>query len=219
MYNYVFIAAVDDISKLINTLKASGDMVDSIWVPLNSTYHKGDDIISLLAEYTRENTRRDNYINILVNMYEIEIQKLKQDVYASQLTEQQKASIKSEMRLLEHICDKNICGSSVLESSSNINPMLFKEILYAFTDRCPFVFEIVESLVISNPVSRNILKTNAHKILCGLQTLGFISNIRNSKTQNCFPLMFGLLCISYGAGERFIDMLQSMGLSLHWNTM
>ena len=77
MYNYVFIAAVDDISKLINTLKASGDMVDSIWIRLNSTYNKGDDISSLLAEYTRENTRRDNYINILVNMYETEIQKLK----------------------------------------------------------------------------------------------------------------------------------------------
>ena len=174
MYNYVFIAAVDDISKLINTLKASGDMVDSIWIRLNSTYNKGDDISSLLAEYTRENTRRDSYINILVNMYEAEIQKLKQDVNLSQLTEQQKASIKSEMRLLERICDKNIRGSSVLESSSNINPMLFKEILDAFTDKCPFVFEIVESLVISNPVSRNILKSNAHKILCGLQTLGFI---------------------------------------------
>ena len=30
MYNYVFIAAVDDISKLINTLKASGDMSSDI---------------------------------------------------------------------------------------------------------------------------------------------------------------------------------------------
>ena len=106
-------------------------------------------------------------------MYEAEIQKLKQDVNASQLTEQQKASIKSEMRLLERIWDKNIRGSSVLESSSNINPMLFKEILDAFTDKCLFVFEIVESLVISNPVSRNILKTNAHKILCA-----WLTNIR-----------------------------------------
>ena len=74
------------------------------------------------------------------------------------------------------------------------------------------MYDVVESLVISNPRSRNILKTNSHKILCGLQTLGFMSNIRNSKIKNCFPLMFGLLCISYGAGERFIDMLQSMGL-------
>ena len=128
-------------------------------------------------------------------MYEAEIQKLKDDINASQLTEQQKATIKGEMRLSEDICDKNIRGSSVLESSGNVNPMLFKEILDALSKKCPFVFEIIESLVISNPVSRNILKTNAHKILCGLQTLGFISNIRNSKTRNFFPLMFGLLCI------------------------
>ena len=40
-------------------------------------YNKGDDITNLLAEYTRENSRKDNYINILVNMYEAEIQKLK----------------------------------------------------------------------------------------------------------------------------------------------
>jgi hypothetical protein len=194
-------------------------MANNIWTRLKSAYNKGDDITNLLAEYTRENSRKDNYINILVNMYEAEIQKLKEDINASQLTEQQKAAIKSEMKLLEDICDKNIRGSSILESSGNINPMLFKEILDAFSEKCPFVFEMIESLVISNRVSRNILKTNAHKILCGLQTLGFISNIRNSKTRNCFPLMFGLLCISYGAGERFIDMLQSMGLSLHWNTM
>ena len=50
---------------------------------------------------------------------------------------------------------------------------------------------MMESLVIFNPRSRNILKSNTHKILCGLQTLGFMSEIRNSKTRNCFPLMFG----------------------------
>ena len=62
-----------------------------------SSHHatgKGDDISSLLAEYTRQ----DNYINILVNMYEAEIQTLKQDISASPLTEQQKAGIKSEMK-------------------------------------------------------------------------------------------------------------------------
>ena len=72
------------------------------------------------------------------------------------------------------------------------------------------VHDMIEALVISNKVNRNILKINAHKMVCGLQTLGFISNIRSSKTRNCFPLMFGLLCISYGAGKQFVDMLQSI---------
>ena len=86
------------------------------------------------------------------------------------------------MRTLEDICDKNIGGSSVLEYANRINPMLFQKILEAFGKECPLVYDVVESLVILNPRSRNILKTNSHKILCGLQTLGFISNIRNSKT-------------------------------------
>jgi hypothetical protein len=118
-------------------------------------YNEGDDVTSLLAEYTRENSRRDNYMNILVNMYEAEIQTLKGDINPSQLTEQHKATIKSEMRLLEDICDKNIIGSSILESSGNINPMLFKAILVAFSEKCPFAFEMIEFLVISNPCSKS----------------------------------------------------------------
>ena len=115
------------------------------------------------------------------------------------LSKVQQAIIRDEMRTLEDICDKNIQGSSVLDYANSINPMLFQEILEAFRKECPLVYDVVESLVISNPRSRNILKTNSHKILCGLQTLGFISNIRNSKT---------------------IVMLQSMpSLSLRWNTM
>lgn len=152
-------------------------------------------------------------------MYEAEISKMKASETSSyHLSKVQQAIIRDEMRTLEDICDKNVRGSSVLEYANSINPMLFQEILEAFGKECPLVYDVVESLVISNPRNWNILKTNSHKIPCGLQTLGFISNIRNSKTKNCFPLMFGLLCISYGAGERVIVMLQSMG-SLHWNTM
>ena len=62
------------------------------------------------------------------------------------------------MRTLEDICDKNIRGSSVLEYANSINPMLFQEILEAFGKECPLVYDVVESLVISNPRSRNILK-------------------------------------------------------------
>ena len=80
------------------------------------------------------------------------------------------------------------------------------------------VHDMLKALVISNQVNRSILKTNSYKMLCELQTLGFISNIGNSRTRNCFPLMFGLLCLSYGAGMQFVGMLQSMGLSLHWDT-
>ena len=123
----------------------------------------------------------------------------------------QKAVIKDEIKILESVCDKGIRSGSSLDSYDNMSPSLFKEILEEVNEKCPLVHGMLEALVISNPVSHNILKTNEHKMLCGLQTLGFICNMRNSKTKNCFPLMFGLLRVSYGAGKQFIDMLQSMG--------
>lgn len=47
----------------------------------------------------------------------------------NQLSVNQKAKIKTEMRILEEICDQNIRGCSVLESAESINPALFKEML------------------------------------------------------------------------------------------
>lgn len=204
---------------LLKNLQISDQVVDQIWSSLVSTYNDGGDISALLAEYARESQTRDRHVKTLVKMYEVDVMKLKSDIPKDNLSKHQKATIKYEMKVLEGLCDKNIRGSSAQESSDNISPSLFKEILETVHEKCPLVNEMLEALVISNPVSRNLLKTNAHKMLCGLQTLGFIGNIRNSRTRNCFPMMFGLLCISYGAGKQFIDMLQSMGLSLHWNTM
>ena len=171
----------------------------------------------MIMDYTRETQTRDRLLKTLVNIYETEIAKLK--VPKEHLTTRQKATIKTEMKVLEGICDNNTRDGSAQEAFDNISPSLFEEFAEAVKEKCPLIHEVLEALVVSNPVQRNVLKTNSHKMLCGLQTLAFIVNIRNSKARNCFPMLFGLLCISYGAGKQFIDMLQSMGLSLHWNTM
>ena len=206
-------------TKLVEDLQNCDQHVQEIWARLVSSHNERSDISGLLAEYTKGNSKKDTLIAAIVTTYQMEIVRQKETHTTDHLSEEQKTKIKTEMRELEDISDKNIRGCSVLESAESINPLLFQTILEEFSEKCPLVHDIIQSFVISNPRSRNILKSNNHKILCGLQTLGFMSNIRNSKTQNCFPLMFGLLSISYGAGERFINMLQSMGLSLHWSTM
>ena len=121
------------------------------------------------------------------------------------------------MKVLETLCDLNTRDGS--EAFDSVTPALFQEFTKAVQENCPFIHEVIEALVVSNLHERNVYKTNSHKMLCGLQSLAFMVNIRNSKARNSFPLLFGLMCISYGSGKQFIDMLQSMGLSLHWNTM
>lgn len=198
-------------------LQTSEQVMCQIWSALVAANSKGQDISSMIMDYTRETQTRDRLLKTLVNIYETEIAKLK--VPHEHLTTHQKVTIKTEMKVLEGVCDNNIRDGSAQEAFDNISPSLFQEFAEAVKEKCPLIHEVLEALVVSNPVQRNVLKTNSHKMLCGLQTLAFIVNIRNSKARNCFPMLFGLLCISYGAGKQFIDMLQSMGLSLHWNTM
>ena len=108
------------------------------------------------------------------------------------------------MKIHESVCDKGIRRGSSLNSCDDKSPSLFTEILDEAGEKCLLVHGMLGALVISNPVSR---KTDDHKMLFGLQTLGFISNTRNSKAKDCFSLMFGLLCMSYGAGKQLIRML------------
>ncbi len=114
-----------------------------------------------------------------MNIYKREMEKLRHNIPKTALSDNQKNTVKLEMKMLEDICDTNIRGSSVHDTSSTIGATLFKDILEAVSEKCPLIYDMVKTLVISNPVSRNLLKTNAHKMLCGLHTLGIISNIRN----------------------------------------
>ena len=169
---------------------------------LIATHNEGGHVTALLAQYTKKNGDKDALIAAIVTAYKAEITKLKDGDFAGELSVsgEPKAKIKTEMRLFQDICGQNIRGCSVLESEESINLELFNQILSGVSEKCPLVYECRNCLFISNPRSRNILKSNTHKFFCGLQTLGFMSNIRNSKTRNCFPLMFGLSCISFRAG-------------------
>ena len=104
------------------------------------------------------------------------------------LSGHQKATIKDEIRVLEGLCNTNIRDGSAQEAYENITPSIFKEITQAVQERCPLIHEVIEALVISNQQKCNVYKTNSHKMLCGLQTLAFVVNIRNSNVRNCFPL-------------------------------
>lgn len=209
----------EELADLLQNLQASEQVMCQVWSALVTANMDGSDLTEMITEYTREAQTRDKLLKTLINVYEAEIQRLRSMVSDDHLSGHQKATIKDEIRVLEGLCNTNIRDGSAQEAYENITPSIFQEFTQAVQERCPMIHEVIEALVISNQQERNVHKTNSHKMLCGLQTLAFMVNIRNSNARNCFPLMFGLLCISYGAGKQFIDMLQSMGLSLHWNTM
>ena len=46
--------------------------------------------------------------------------------------------------------------------------------------------------------------------------LAILASLRSQKLSNDFKLMFIILCVSYGAGERFIHMLNHVWLTISW---
>ena len=173
-----------------------------------------DEILQLVNDFMKQSSERDHLMKTCLTLYKNEVMDTSK-VVPSMLAAEQIETIVNELKILQDICNMGIrSGKNEL-----IKPSLFKDFSCAVEERCPLLKNIIETLVVSNAHERNTYKTNEKKLLCGHHALALLLNVRNSNCCNDMPLLFGLLCISYGAGKQFINMLQSIGLSLHFSTM
>ncbi|CAB4033757.1 Hypothetical predicted protein [Paramuricea clavata] len=137
----------------------------------------------------------------------------------SSLSPEQNAINAKELKVFQNICNLGIRGGNFKDTTELLHPSILKDFGDEVREKCPLLHSIVEALVITSHHERNVHKTNEKKVLCGHHALALLYNIRNSNCCNDFPLLFGLLCVSYGAGKQFINMLQSIGISLHFDTI
>lgn len=94
------------------------------------------------------------------------------------------------------------------------DPSLFNKLLNKFKTECPTISNILEQLVLSVNASRNTIKTSAMKMKAAVHLLSSLLNVRDQRSGNDIPVLFGFLCISYGAGPSMIGLLQHLGLSV-----
>ena len=50
-------------------------------------------------------------------------------------------------------------------------------------------------------------------------SLSLLMSLRNNQCKNDVTLVFTILLVAYGAGTRMINMLNKIGLTLHWDTL
>lgn len=44
-------------------------------------------------------------------------------------------------------------------------------------------------------------------------------SVRDERCKNGVRLLLGLVCVTFGAGKQFMNLLNSIGLTPHWDTM
>lgn len=152
----------------------------------------------------------------LVRLYENEIQKLHTLNVEDHLSEEQKKHILNEIKEIEHLCSLSLRRDGDIECF--INEKVFSTLLENFEEKCPLIHSILQSLL-APAASKRVHKTPQYKMKCGVHSLALLLSVRNQKIANDVRLLFGLLCISYGAGKQFVNLLNASGLSSHWDTM
>ena len=215
VYLYLFIAEMINIQ---HQLGAVEEVLRQILEQLDIAGEGHVQFEELLKDFIRESNETDELMKTLLKFYQKQAEN--NDVPSpTRLSPEQIATITSELKVFENICNLKIRAGDGTDSAELLHPSVFKDFGDDVREKCPLLHSIVEALVLTSQQERNVHKTNKKKVLSGHHALALLYNIRNSNCCNDFPLLFGLLCVSYGAGKQFINMLQSIGVSLHFDTM
>lgn len=149
----------------------------------------------------------------IVNLYEKEIDKLKQTGSEYPVSVLQQQQIVNEVREMKHFCLLGLKGDGGIEYA--IHERIFSQLLDKVEQKCPLIYSILQTLLVSDTRKR----MHNYKMKCGVNALASLLSVHNQNFTNDVRLLFGLLCITYRAGKQFVNMLHKIGLTPHWDTL
>jgi hypothetical protein len=129
------------------------------------------------------------------------------------LTISEKDAITGEVEKLRTILNLGLRAKGVVDIAEKFDPMLFSNIAHKVQHQCPTITNILEQLVLTRNTSRNTLKTADMKMKASIHLLASLMDVRDQHAGNDIPILFGLVCLCYGAGPSMIQIMQHLGLS------
>ena len=136
------------------------------------------------------------------------------------LTLSERTCIRKEVDNAKDIFNLHIHDNNYSNDLSDVfDPCLFQRLVVDIKAKCPTITNILEQLVLSPNISRNVIRTENLKMKAAIHLLASLLDIRDQHAKNDIPLLFGLLCICYGAGPSVIRILQRLGLTESFPTL
>ena len=125
----------------------------------------------------------------------------------------EKHVIKSEINLAKQVFNIGLRDCEVKDLTNILNPKLFEVMMEKLQINCPTIVSVLEQLVSSPNASRNTIKTPSMKMKAAVHLLASLIDVRDQNASNDIRILFGLLCLCFGAGPSMIGLLQRLGLS------
>ena len=121
--------------------------------------------------------------------------------------------IKEEINKTKRMFNLGMREKNVTDLKSKFDSMLFTKLVENLKRECPTITNILEQFVLSYNASRNTKKTVEMKMKASVQLLASLMDVRDQRAGNDIPVLFGFLCLCYGAGPSAIAVFQHLGLS------
>ena len=163
-------------------------------------------------------TQHQELTAVVLQQYQAVLKKLEEDqeFMEGAMTSAQKERVGVELKRFEDICRLNLkdgVTEALLDNST------FATVVEKFEQECPLIDDIVKTLLITESAKRSFIKTPQHKKKCGINALACLLSVRNQRCENNINLAFGMMCVTYGGGKQFINMLHAMGLTPSWDKL
>ena len=145
----------------------------------------------------------------LVKIYEQEVEKLMERNQAFRLSEALKKDISDEVAHFKTMLNLGLNTKTEIQ----IDGSLFSNLSTSLLKDCPLLFEIVKCLLLTSS-SGNV--QTGRRVHSASHALAILCSLSSQMITNNFKILFTILCISYGAGSRFVGMLNHIGLTVSW---
>ena len=170
-------------------LSETRELEDSVPTPATT-----DSSSEKLSELRKSFIDYDDQVKELINMQD-KVISLQQDIVSTGrllgglLSLSERNVITSEVDKAKQLFNFSLRENKGKDISDIFNPLLFQNLVSDLKSTCPTINNILEQLVLTHNTSRNVMKTESIKM-------------EDQHCKNDIPILFGLLCICYGAGLR-----------------
>ena len=91
---------------------------------------------------------------------------------------------------------------------------IFNSLPSNLRERCPLLYDVLDALLLNRNDGR---KVSEMRVKSAVHALSILVSLNSQKIQNDFKILFICLCISFGAGMRFVNMLNPLGMTVSWD--
>ena len=170
------------------------------------------DVVLALVDMQRKlQVRIQELSGTLEMLYENEVQRLLQNQSSCEaLCANDKAKLNDEIGTFISFINIGL----ETEDTSEIDIYgVFNALPANVRERCPLLFDVLDTLLLHKADGRDVSEM---RVKSAVHSLAILISLKSQRIQNDIKVMFTCLCISFGAGMRFITMLNHLGLTVSW---